>query len=67
MANKGKWTETVDAGSLDRLARVLGAFDENLNRLTRELKIVAYVEGVKLRLEGEEENVRLAAKRLARL
>ena len=67
MANKGKWTETVDAGSLDRLARVLGAFDENLNRLTRELKIVAYVEGVKLRVEGEEENVRLAAKTLSAL
>lgn len=67
MTKKMKWTETVDVGSVDRLARILGAFDENLNFLTRELGIVAYVDGMKIRLEGDEEGVRLAAKTLAAL
>lgn len=62
-----KWKETVDVGSVDRLARILGAFDENLNFLTRELGIVAYVDGMKIRLEGDEEGVRLAAKTLTAL
>ena len=60
-------TETVDAKSVDKLARVLGAFDENLNFLTRELGVVAYVEGVKIRVEGEDEAVRLAGKVLSAL
>lgn len=67
MTKKMKWKETVDVGSVDRLARILGAFDENLNFLTRELGIVAYVDGMKIRLEGDEEGVRLAAKTLAAL
>lgn len=67
MTKKMKWTETVDVGSVDRLARILGAFDENLNFLTRELGIVAYVDGMKIRLEGDEEGVRLAAKTLTAL
>ncbi|MBQ3220633.1 MAG: PhoH family protein [Clostridia bacterium] len=57
-----KRKETVDTKSVDRLAKVLGAFDENLNFLTRELGIVAYVEGVKIRLEGEDEAVRVGSK-----
>lgn len=67
MTKKMKWKETVDVGSVDRLARILGAFDENLNFLTRELGIVAYVDGMKIRLEGDEEGVRLAAKTLTAL
>ena len=66
MANVRR-TETVDTKSVDRLARVLGTFDENLNFLTRELAVVAYVEGVKIRIEGEDENVRIASKVLAAL
>lgn len=54
-----KTTETVDTLSVDRLARILGAFDENLNFLARELGIVAYVDGVKIRLEGEAQAVRV--------
>ena len=54
-----KTTEYVDVGSVDKLARILGAFDENLNFLARELGIVAYVEGVKIRLEGETQPVRI--------
>ena len=67
MSNNGKITQIVDAKSLDRLARVLGAFDENLNFLSRELQLIAYVEGVKIRLEGEAENVAIGANALTAL
>ena len=67
MAKSEKRTQTVDTGSVDRLARVLGAFDENLAFLMRETGVVAYVEGVKIRLEGEQENVVLAEKALLAL
>ena len=50
-----KRKETVDTKSVDRLAKVLGTFDENLNFLTRELGVVAYV-------EGEDEAVRVGSK-----
>ncbi len=66
MANVRR-TETIDAKSVDRLARVLGTFDENLNFLTRELGVVAYVEGVKIRVEGEDESVRIAGRVLTAL
>ena len=62
MSNKVKKTQTVDAKSVDKLSRVLGAFDENLSFLMRELDILAYVEGVKIRLEGEQEAVVLGGK-----
>ena len=62
-----KRKETIDTKSVDKLAKVLGAFDENLNFLTRELGIVAYVEGVKIRLEGEDESVRIGSKVLTAL
>ena len=58
---------TVDTGSVDRLARILGAFDENLNFLSRELGIVAYVDGVKIHLEGDTDEVRLGAEVLSSL
>ena len=35
----------------------MGAFDENLTLLSRELNLVSYVEGVKIVLEGEERDV----------
>lgn len=56
-----KTTEYVDVGSVDKLARILGAFDENLNFLSRELGVVAYVDGVKIRLEGETQSVHIGA------
>ncbi len=62
MASVERGIEIVDTGSVDRLARLLGAFDENLNFLARELDVVAYVDGVKIRLEGEFSAVALAAK-----
>ena len=67
MANTDKKTLNVDVGSVDKLARILGAFDENLNFLSRELGVLAYVDGVKIRVEGEEQAVLLAAQVLKEL
>ncbi len=62
MAGVERGVEIVDTGSVDKLAKILGAFDENLNFLARELDVVAYVDGVKIRLEGELAAVSLAAR-----
>ena len=51
---------TVELGSLDVLSTLLGVFDENLNIISRETGVVAYVEGTKIRLNGEEQQVQLA-------
>ncbi len=67
MSIGNKTKAVVDAKSVDKLARLLGAFDENLNHLIRELDVVAYVDGVKIRVEGEEEPTRLAVKTLSAL
>ena len=67
MVAKKTVKETVDMRSVDKLARVLGAFDENLNTLARTLSITAYVEGTKIRLEGEQADVTTAAKTLSAL
>ncbi len=67
MAKKELTKECVDVKSLDKLARILGAFDENLNFLSKELNLVAYVEGTKIRLEGEQENVCVGAAALCSL
>jgi len=44
---------------LDKLQKVLGVFDENLQTVSRELSLISRVEGTKILLEGEEENVRV--------
>ncbi len=62
MSNTEKTVETVDTRSVDRLAKILGAFDENLTFLSRELGVVGYVEGVKIRLEGAQDAVSLGCK-----
>ncbi len=62
MANVERAVEIVDTRSVDKLARILGAFDENLNFLARELDVVAYVDGMKIRFEGEAHAVALAGK-----
>ena len=59
---KTRICEKVDMGSVDRLALVLGAFDENLNFLSREIGVTAYVDGVKIRVEGGMEEVALGVK-----
>ncbi len=62
MANAVRGVEIVDTRSVDKLAKILGAFDENLNFLARELDVVAYVDGVQIRIEGEPAAVTLAAR-----
>lgn len=57
----------VDARSVDNLVRVLGTFDENINFLSEELGVFCYVEGVKIRIEGEQKGVELAEKALSAL
>ncbi len=61
MIHNERTTETIDTKSVDKLARILGTFDENLNFLCKELNVLSYVEGVKIRLEGEEKAVALGA------
>ena len=51
---------TIDAGSLDDLQKLLGTFDENLNTVIRELGVEASVDGVRLKIAGEEEAVSCA-------
>ena len=50
---------TIDAGNLDDMQKLLGTFDENLNIVTRELGVQASVEGVLLKISGDEDNVTL--------
>ncbi len=59
--------QTIDVQSMDKLARLLGAYDENLNFLSSELGVVAYVDGVKIKVEGEDENARLCIRALSAL
>ena len=61
MIQNERTIETIDVKSVDKLARILGTFDENLNFLCKELIVLSYVEGVKIRLEGEEKAVALGA------
>ena len=44
------------------MQKLLGTFDENLNIVTRELGVQASVEGVLLKISGDEDNVTLAAR-----
>ncbi len=50
----------VELGTLDTLSKLLGTFDENLNIIARETGVTAYVEGTKIRLSGDENQVSLA-------
>jgi len=45
---------------MDKLVKILGAYDENLTFLSNELGVVAYVDGVKIHLDGEERATSLA-------
>lgn len=62
MTNGEKTTRTVDCRSVDKLARVLGTFDENLTFISDETDTICYVEGVKIRIEGSFENADIAEK-----
>lgn len=53
---------SIDAGNLDTMQKLLGTFDENLNIVTQELGVQASVDGVRLKVSGEEGSVVLAAR-----
>ncbi len=59
--------KTIELKSLEELSEVLGSYDENLSYLARELDLLAYVDGMKIRLEGKEENVRVGERVLQSL
>ena len=59
--------QTVDLKTLDGLAKILGNFDENLDFLASELHLVAYVDGVKIHLEGDEKEVAIGLEVLSAL
>lgn len=54
-----KMIKTIEFENLEELSEVLGIYDENLTYLTRELGILAYVDGMKIKLEGDQEGVAL--------
>ncbi|MDE5548125.1 MAG: PhoH family protein [Clostridia bacterium] len=47
-------TVTIETGSLDRLQKLLGVFDENLDTVARELTLIYRIAGTQIVLEGEE-------------
>lgn len=51
----------VSAGSVDKLQRMLGTFDENLNEIMDEFGVVARVDGLDVVIEGTKINAELAA------
>ena len=42
----------VEADSLDKLQKILGSFDENLNVIMRALSVIVRVEGLTFVIEG---------------
>ncbi len=50
----------VEVDSLDKLQKILGSFDENLNVIMRALSVIVRVEGLTFVIEGEEERVSTA-------
>ena len=50
----------VEADSLDKLQKILGSFDENINVIMRALSVIVRVEGLTFVIEGEEERVSTA-------
>lgn len=54
-------TLRISAGSVDKLARVLGTFDENLNIIMHGLSVVIRVEGLDITVQGADDGARQAA------
>ena len=50
----------VSAGNTDKLQKILGVFDENLNIIMRELSVIIRVDGIDVVIEGAEERVSVA-------
>lgn len=57
----------ISAGSADKLQRVLGAFDENLNLIMAELSVNIRVDGVFVVVSGEDDKTAQAASVLENL
>ena len=51
----------VGAGNVDKLQRMLGTLDENLNEIIDEFGVIARVEGLDVVIEGTKNNAELAA------
>lgn len=56
-----KTIKKVGAGSVDKLQRILGSFDENLNEIMRGLGVLIRVDGLDFVIEGTEEKTAQAA------
>ncbi len=54
-------TKKINAVSADKLQKILGAYDENLNLIMRELGILIRVDGTTVVIEGAEEKTAQAA------
>lgn len=54
-------TRKISAGNADKLQRVLGTFDENLNVIMQELGVIIRVDGVNVVITGAEEKAVQAA------
>ena len=65
MKEEKKVTKNFIVPTADKLYELLGAYDENLNVLSRELNVEIYVEGLNLRVSGGEEETTLCEKALA--
>lgn len=55
-----KVEKKITAKNVDVLSKILGTFDENLNCISRELKVVCRVEQLDIVVSGEDENVHVA-------
>ncbi|MDE7453561.1 MAG: PhoH family protein [Clostridia bacterium] len=56
-----KTVKKVSAGGVDKLQKVLGTFDENLNNIMKELGVLIRVDGLDFIVEGAEDNAAKAA------
>lgn len=54
-------TKRVSVGNVDKLAKVLGIFDENLNVIMHELSVTIRVEGLDVIIIGEDDGAHQAA------
>lgn len=59
-----KTVRSLDVQSVDKLVKMLGAFDCNLQFISREFGVACYVEGMKIRVEGESDAVSVALRAL---
>ena len=58
---ENKTVKKVEAGGADKLQKILGTFDENLNVIMRELGVLIRVDGLTFAVEGVEEKAAQAA------